>query len=52
MPEDGELLFYHIAPQLPNAALERVFLKGVGDACDGRGTLGRDGTLIALPAEP
>lgn len=48
----AHLLFYHIAPQLPNAALEKVFLKGVGDVYDGRVTLGTDGTLIALPAEP
>ena len=45
------LLYYHIAPQLPNAALERIFLQGVADANDGEITLGTDGTLISLPLE-
>ncbi len=47
----GHLLFYHIAPQLPAAPLERLFLKGVGDIFDGEVTLGTDGTLISLPLE-
>ena len=48
----GHLLLYHIAPQLPLAALERVFLAGVDEVYDGPVTLGTDGTLISLPAEP
>ena len=47
----AQLLLYHIAPQLPVAALERIFLKGVSDVYDGDVTLGTDGTLIALPLE-
>lgn len=50
--EAEQLLFYHIAPQLPVSALERLFLAGVGDVYDGPVTLGRDGTLISLPLEP
>ena len=45
----GQLLFYHIAPPPANAALERIFLSGVGDVYDGKVTLGEDGTLISLP---
>ncbi len=44
----GHLLYYHIAPQLPNAALERIFLQGVEDVYDGEVTLGTDGTLPHL----
>ena len=47
----GHLLLYHIAPQLPVAALERIFLAGVSEAYDGPVTLGTDGTLISLPAD-
>ncbi len=47
----AHLLYYHIAPQLPNAALERLFLKGASDVYDGKITLGTDGTLITMPAE-
>ena len=47
----AHLLYYHIAPQLPNAALEKIFLKGTGDVYDGKITLGTDGTLISLPFE-
>ena len=43
------LLFYHIAPQLPAAPLERMFLEGVRDVFGGGVTLGTDGTLISLP---
>ncbi|WP_420439859.1 MBL fold metallo-hydrolase [Candidatus Palauibacter sp.] len=45
----AQLLYYHIAPQLPAGPLERIFLKGVGDIFDGQVTLGTDGTLISLP---
>ena len=47
----GQLLFYHVAPALPVAALERVFLDGVADAYDGPVTLGVDGTTISVPVE-
>lgn len=46
----GHLLFYHIVPPLPLAILESVFLKGVADVYTGPVTLGRDGTLIQMPA--
>lgn len=46
-----QLLLYHIVPQLPTAALERVFLSGIADAYNGKVTLGRDGTLISIPAD-
>jgi len=44
------LLFYHIVPALPLAPMERIFLDGVSDAYDGPVTLGRDGTLVRMPA--
>ncbi len=44
------LLYYHIVPPLPVPGLEGVFLAGVSDTFDGGVTLGRDGTLISLPA--
>ncbi|MGH7338763.1 MAG: MBL fold metallo-hydrolase [Myxococcota bacterium] len=44
------LLFYHVVPPLPVPGLEGVFLDGVSDAFSGGITLGRDGTLISLPA--
>ena len=47
----AHLLFYHIAPQLPAAPLEKIFLNGVGEVYDGEVTLGTDGTLISLPLE-
>ncbi|MDE2744653.1 MAG: MBL fold metallo-hydrolase [Chloroflexota bacterium] len=46
-----QLLLYHIVPALPSAAFERVFLDGVRNVYDGQVTLGRDGTLISLPAD-
>ena len=46
----AHLLFYHVAPQLPSPALERIFLQGVRDAYGGKITLGTDGTLISIPA--
>ncbi len=45
------LVLYHIVPPLPLAALERVFLDGVGAAYDGEVILGRDGTFISLPKD-
>jgi len=47
----AHLLYYHIAPQLPNAAMERLFLKGTSDVYDGKITVGTDGTLITMPVE-
>ena len=44
------LLYYHIVPPLPIAPLEDVFLEGVDAAYAGPVTLGRDGTLVSLPA--
>jgi ribonuclease Z len=47
----GHLLYYHVVPPLPLSVLETVFLEGVGAIYDsGRVTLGRDGTLVSLPA--
>lgn len=44
------LLFYHIVPPLLLAPLEAVFVEGVSDAYPGPFTVGRDGTLVSLPA--
>ncbi len=44
------LLFYHIVPPLPLAPLREVFVDGVDEIYDGPVTLGRDGTLISMPA--
>jgi ribonuclease Z len=44
------LLFYHIAPALPFAPLEHVFVKGVSEVFSGSVTVGRDGTWVDLPA--
>ncbi len=46
----GHLLFYHIVPPLPLAILEGVFLEGVSEVYSGPVTVGRDGTLIQMPA--
>ncbi len=46
----GHLLYYHIVPPLPLAPLKSIFLKGVGDIYHGPVTLGRDGTIVSLPA--
>jgi ribonuclease Z len=46
----GQLLFYHIVPPLPMAILEDIFLEGVADIYSGPVTLGRDGTLVQMPA--
>ena len=37
-------------PPLPAPGLDQVFLEGVSRAYAGGVTLGRDGTLISLPA--
>jgi ribonuclease Z len=47
----GHLLFYHVVPPLLLEPMEEIFLEGVSDAYDGPVTLGRDGTMISLPAE-
>jgi ribonuclease Z len=46
----GHLLYYHIVPPLLLAPMEAVFLEGVGEVYEGPVTLGRDGTLVMLPA--
>ena len=44
------LLFNHIVPPLLFGPMERVFLEGVSDLYDGPVTVGRDGTLVVMPA--
>ena len=44
------LLYYHIVPPLPLAPLQAVFLEGTAEVYSGPITLGRDGTMIQLPA--
>jgi ribonuclease Z len=46
----GALLYYHIVPPLPLAPLEDVFLEGVDEVYRGPVYVGRDGTLLSLPA--
>jgi ribonuclease Z len=46
----GHLLYYHVVPPLPLPPLEALFLEGVGEVYAGPVTLGRDGTLLSLPA--
>jgi ribonuclease Z len=46
----GHLLFYHIVPPLLLAPMVDLFLEGVDDEYDGPYTVGRDGTLVLLPA--
>lgn len=46
----GALLFYHVVPALPLPGLEAAFLEGVKKAYDGPAVLGRDGTMVSLPA--
>ncbi len=46
----GHLLFYHLVPPLPARPMEKFFLKGTEDAFAGDMTIGRDGTMISLPA--
>ena len=45
------LLLTHIVPPLPIEALEVVFLDGVDEAYSGGVTLGKDGTMVALPRD-
>ncbi len=44
------LLFYHIVPALPLAIMEGRFLEGVDERYRGKVELGKDGTLVSLPA--
>ncbi len=46
----GQLVLYHIVPQLPVKMLEAVFLGDARSKFDGRVTVGADGMLISLPA--
>ncbi len=46
----GFLLYNHIAPPLPLAPLENAFTDGVDAVYQGRYRVGRDGTLVMLPA--
>ncbi|HEX7035331.1 MAG TPA: MBL fold metallo-hydrolase [Pseudomonadales bacterium] len=46
----GHLLFHHVLPPLPVPGLEAAFLEGVADVYGGGVTVGRDGTLVSLPA--
>jgi ribonuclease Z len=46
----GMLVFTHLIPPLPNAALEALFLKGVSDVWRGPVVVGRDGMTFTLPA--
>ncbi|MFT4571943.1 MAG: ribonuclease Z [Hyphomicrobiaceae bacterium] len=46
----GYLLYNHIVPPLLIAPMEELFLEGVADVYSGRHGIGRDGTLVSLPA--
>ena len=46
----GFLLYNHIVPPLPLAPLEEAFTEGVDAVYQGRYRVGRDGTLVMLPA--
>jgi ribonuclease Z len=46
----NHLLLTHVVPPLPLPGLEAAFVEGTGDAFGGGVTLGRDGTLVTLPA--
>jgi ribonuclease Z len=46
----GHLLYYHVVPATPIPGLISVFLEGVRDVYAGPVTVGRDGTMISLPA--
>jgi len=47
----GHLLYTHIVPPLLLPPMEGLFLEGVDETYDGPVTLGRDGTLVRLPAD-
>jgi ribonuclease Z len=44
------LLYYHVVPPLLLGPMEDIFLEGVRDVYDGPVAVGRDGTLVSLPA--
>jgi ribonuclease Z len=44
------LLYYHIVPPLLLPPMEDLFVEGVEDVYPGPFTIGRDGTLVTLPA--
>jgi ribonuclease Z len=46
----GHLLFNHIVPPLLLPPMVEIFVEGVGDVYSGPVTVGRDGTLVSLPA--
>jgi ribonuclease Z len=46
----GHLLYNHIVPPLLLPPMEGLFLEGVADTYSGPVTLGKDGTLVLLPA--
>ena len=46
----GMLVFTHLIPPLPNAAIEALFLKGVSDVWSGPVVVGRDGMTFTLGA--
>lgn len=46
-----QLVYYHVVPALPVKPLERMFVKGVSQAFDGKVTVGRDGTWVHLPPD-
>jgi ribonuclease Z len=49
--EVGYLLYTHIVPPLPVRPMEEIFLDGVAETWSGSVTVGRDGTLVRLPAD-
>jgi len=46
----GQLVLYHIVPQLPVEMLEAVFVGGAKSEFDGPITVGQDGMIFSLPA--
>jgi ribonuclease Z len=48
--EVGLLLYNHIVPPLILPTMEGIFLEGVDDVYHGPVSIGRDGTLVTLPA--
>ncbi|MBW2160894.1 MAG: MBL fold metallo-hydrolase, partial [Deltaproteobacteria bacterium] len=47
----GYLLYNHIVPPLPLSSMEEIFLDGVAETWSGPVSVGRDGTLVRLPAD-